>query len=47
MVGDGELPFRYDVTLALVVVDAAVEAAVPVIQLRVDNRKLAEVSTWA
>ena len=42
MVGDGELPFRYDVTLALVVVDALSKLPIPDFKLRVNNRKLAE-----
>jgi len=41
-VGDGELPFRYDVTLALVVVDALSKLPIPDFKLRVNNRKLAE-----
>ena len=41
-VGDGELPFRYDVTLALVVVDALSKLPIPEFKLRVNNRKLAE-----
>ena len=40
--GDGELPFRYDVTLALVVVDALSKLPIPDFKLRVNNRKLAE-----
>ena len=40
--GDGELPFRYDVTLALVVVDALSKLPIPEFKLRVNNRKLAE-----
>lgn len=42
VVGDGELPFRYDVTLALVVVDALSKLPIPDFKLRVNNRKLAE-----
>ena len=42
VVGDGELPFRYDVTLALVVVDALSKLPIPEFKLRVNNRKLAE-----
>ena len=42
VVGDGELPFRYDVTLALVVVNALSKLPIPDFKLRVNNRKLAE-----
>ena len=42
VVGDGDLPFRYDVTLALVVVDALSKLPIPAFKLRVNNRKLAE-----
>ena len=40
VVGDGELPFRYDVTLALVVVDALSKLPIPDFKLRVNNRKV-------
>lgn len=42
VVGDGTLPFRYDVTLALVVVDALSKLPIPDFRLRINNRKLAE-----
>ncbi|WP_026535706.1 histidine--tRNA ligase [Arthrobacter sp. H14] len=42
VVGEGELPFRYDVELALVVVDALSALPIPDFQLRINNRKLAE-----
>ncbi|MGW6172994.1 histidine--tRNA ligase [Arthrobacter sp. NPDC055138] len=42
VVGDGELPFRYDVELALVIVEALGALPIPDFKLRVNNRKLAE-----
>ncbi|EMY35733.1 histidyl-tRNA ligase [Arthrobacter crystallopoietes BAB-32] len=42
VVGDGELPFRYDVELALVIVEALAALPIPEFRLRVNNRKLAE-----
>lgn len=42
VVGEGELPFRYDVTLALTVVDALSKLPIPEFKLRINNRKLAE-----
>ncbi|GLB67430.1 histidine--tRNA ligase [Arthrobacter mangrovi] len=42
VVGDGELPFRYDVELALVIVEALGALPIPDFRLRVNNRKLAE-----
>ncbi|MCD1143725.1 histidine--tRNA ligase [Kocuria sp. LUK] len=42
VVGDGTLPFRYDVELALVMIDALSRLPVPPFVLRVNNRKLAE-----
>ncbi len=42
VVGDGELPFHYDVELALVVVEALESLPVPDFRVRVNNRKLAE-----
>ncbi|WP_026549857.1 histidine--tRNA ligase [Arthrobacter sp. Br18] len=42
VVGDGALPFRYDVELALVVVEALGALPLPDFTLRVNNRKLAE-----
>ncbi|MBJ2121405.1 histidine--tRNA ligase [Arthrobacter sp. MSA 4-2] len=42
VVGDGVLPFRYDVELALVVVEALGALPIPDFTLRVNNRKLAE-----
>lgn len=42
VVGETELPFRYDVELALVVIDALGALPIPAFQLRVNNRKLAE-----
>jgi histidyl-tRNA synthetase len=42
VVGDGELPFRYDVELALVIVEALGALPIPEFRLRVNNRKLAE-----
>ncbi|MFI5086668.1 MAG: ATP phosphoribosyltransferase regulatory subunit, partial [Actinomycetales bacterium] len=40
--GDGTLPFRYDVELALVIVEALAALPIPAFTLRVNNRKLAE-----
>ncbi|HEY8295109.1 MAG TPA: HisS family protein, partial [Micrococcaceae bacterium] len=42
VVGDGTLPFRYDVELALVIVEALAALPIPAFTLRVNNRKLAE-----
>ncbi|MHA7156054.1 histidine--tRNA ligase [Arthrobacter sp. TMN-50] len=42
VVGDGVLPFRYDVELALVVVAALSALPIPDFTVRVNNRKLAE-----
>ncbi|NKE08697.1 MULTISPECIES: histidine--tRNA ligase [Kocuria] len=42
VVGDGTLPFRYDVELALVMIDALSKLPIPEFKLRVNNRKLAE-----
>lgn len=42
VVGDGVLPFRYDVELALVIVEALSALPIPPFRLRVNNRKLAE-----
>ena len=42
VVGDGTLPFRYDVELALVMIDALSALPIPPFVLRVNNRKLAE-----
>jgi len=42
VVGDGTLPFRYDVELALVMIDALAKLPVPPFRLRINNRKLAE-----
>lgn len=42
VVGDGELPFRYDVELALVIADALGALPIPDFRIRVNNRKLAE-----
>jgi histidyl-tRNA synthetase len=42
VVADGELPFRYDVELALVIVEALSMLPIPAFKLRVNNRKLAE-----
>ncbi|MDQ0734542.1 histidine--tRNA ligase [Arthrobacter agilis] len=42
VVGDGVLPFRYDVELALAVVEALCALPIPEFTLRVNNRKLAE-----
>ncbi|MDO4919467.1 histidine--tRNA ligase [Kocuria sp.] len=42
VVGDGTLAFRYDVELALVMVEALSQLPIPPFVLRVNNRKLAE-----
>src|SRR4051812_36726889 len=42
VVGDGELPFRYDVELALVMAEALSALPIPDFRIRVYNRKLAE-----
>jgi histidyl-tRNA synthetase len=42
VVGDGELPFRYDVELALVMAEALSALPIPDFRIRVNNRKLAE-----
>ncbi|WP_077487850.1 histidine--tRNA ligase [Sinomonas mesophila] len=42
VVGDGQLPFRYDVELALVIAEALSALPIPEFRLRVNNRKLAE-----
>ena len=42
VVGEGTLPFRYDVELALIVVDALSRLPLPEFRLRVNNRKLSE-----
>ena len=42
VVGDGALPFRYDVEMALVIIDALSKLPIPEFVLRVNNRKLAE-----
>ncbi|MBM7783008.1 histidine--tRNA ligase [Arthrobacter tumbae] len=42
VVGDGALPFRYDIELALVVAEALSALPIPDFQLRINNRKLAE-----
>jgi histidyl-tRNA synthetase len=42
VVGDGELPFRYDVEIALVIAEALSALPIPDFLLRVNNRKLAE-----
>ncbi len=42
VVGDGILPFRYDIELALTVVEALEALPIPDFTLRVNNRKLAE-----
>ncbi|GAB2765736.1 histidine--tRNA ligase [Sinomonas soli] len=42
VVGDGELPFRYDVELALVIAEALSALPIPPFRLRINNRKLAE-----
>ncbi len=42
VVGDGDLPFRYDVELALVIAEALGSLPIPDFLIRVNNRKLAE-----
>lgn len=42
VVGDGVLPFRYDVELALVMIDALSQLPIPDFVIRINNRKLAE-----
>jgi histidyl-tRNA synthetase len=42
VVGDGELPFRYDVEIALVIAEALGALPIPEFRLRINNRKLAE-----
>ncbi|WP_434612297.1 histidine--tRNA ligase [Arthrobacter sp. A5] len=42
VVVDGELPFRYDIELALVIVEALSALPIPAFKLRVNNRRLAE-----
>jgi histidyl-tRNA synthetase len=42
IVGDGELPFRYDVEIALVIAEALGALPIPDFLLRINNRKLAE-----
>ncbi|MCC9204618.1 histidine--tRNA ligase [Arthrobacter sp. zg-Y769] len=42
VVGDGDLPFRYDVELALVIAEALGALPIPEFRIRVNNRKLAE-----
>lgn len=42
VVGDGVLPFRYDIELALVMVDALSKLPIPEFKLRINNRKLSE-----
>ncbi|THJ67426.1 histidine--tRNA ligase [Arthrobacter echini] len=42
VVGDGALPFRYDIELALTVVEALGALPIPDFTLRINNRKLAE-----
>ncbi|KAD3720626.1 histidine--tRNA ligase [Arthrobacter yangruifuii] len=42
VVGDGALPFRYDVELALVIAEALGALPIPDFKIRVNNRKLAE-----
>ncbi|WP_129359504.1 histidine--tRNA ligase [Rothia uropygioeca] len=42
VVGEESLPFRYDVELALIVVDALTRLPIPEFKLRVNNRKLSE-----
>ena len=42
VVGDGALPFRYDVELALVIAEALGALPIPEFKIRVNNRKLAE-----
>ncbi len=42
VVGDGDLPFRYDVEIALVIAEALSALPIPEFLLRINNRKLAE-----
>ncbi|MGG5171373.1 histidine--tRNA ligase [Pseudarthrobacter sp. J1738] len=42
VVGDGELPFRYDVEIALVIAEALSALPIPDFRLRINNRKLSE-----
>lgn len=42
VVGEDTLPFRYDVQLALVIVDALSRLPIPEFRMRVNNRKLSE-----
>jgi histidyl-tRNA synthetase len=42
IVGDGDLPFRYDVEIALVIAEALSALPIPDFLLRINNRKLAE-----
>lgn len=42
VVGDGALPFRYDVELALIIVESLSKLPIPDFKLRVNNRKLSE-----
>jgi histidyl-tRNA synthetase len=42
IVGDGDLPFRYDVEIALVIAEALSALPIPAFLLRINNRKLAE-----
>lgn len=42
VVGDGALPFRYDVELALVVIESLAKLKIGDFKLRVNNRKLSE-----
>ncbi|WP_284974538.1 histidine--tRNA ligase [Arthrobacter sp. efr-133-TYG-104] len=42
VVGDGELPFRYDIEIALVIAEALGALPIPDFRLRINNRKLAE-----
>ncbi|MCX6500456.1 MAG: histidine--tRNA ligase [Arthrobacter sp.] len=42
IVGDGALPFRYDVEIALVIAEALGALPIPDFLLRINNRKLAE-----
>ncbi len=42
VVGDGDLPFRYDVEIALVIAEALNALPIPDFLLRINNRKLAE-----
>lgn len=42
VVGDGELPFHYDIELPLVMADALRDLPIPPVRMQVNNRKLAE-----